>query len=343
MSAPIRLLDAGAVSPLRSQGLYHGLAESMGESTPDTIVLCRPAAPYFSVGFHQEPAEELDLAWCRRHGYPVLHRKIGGGTVYLDRRQLFYQCVFHRSRAPFDVASIYRRFLGPPVEALRRLGLDARLGGVNEVEVGGRRIAGTGGGQVGEAVVVVGNLLIDFPGGVMARAWKVPSPAFRRLAAEGLRRYLTTLRRELGVPPTMARLTALLAECYATGLGRPLRPGRPTGAEERAIARAEEELARRMDKPDPVARPERRIKIARGTHVRECLRHTPAGPLRLTVRLREETIEAVLVAPARWRAFVSAVQGRPLDAGALRERLGETDGAGELVEALLAMRGDPRS
>lgn len=39
----------------------HALAETMDERSPDTIVLCRPAAPYFCVGCHRVPAQELDL------------------------------------------------------------------------------------------------------------------------------------------------------------------------------------------------------------------------------------------------------------------------------------------
>jgi lipoate-protein ligase A len=332
------LLDAGAVSPLRSQGLYHGLAESMGESTPDTIVLCRPAAPYFSVGFHQEPAEELDLAWCRRHGYPVLHRKIGGGTVYLDRRQLFYQCVFHRSRAPFDVASIYRRFLGPPVEALRRLGLDARLGGVNEIEVGGRRIAGTGGGQIGEAVVVVGNLLFDFDYDALTRAWRVPSEAFRRLAGEGLRRYVTTLRRELpGVPP-VDEVCDLLVEAYSQTLGRSPVPGSVTMTEEEAIGRAEAELSTgERAALEEMPRPDRGLKIARDTYVRECVRDGPQGRLRLTVRIRGDTIDAIAAQPGRWASLARDLAGCRLDAEALGARVGGAEGGSDLVDALVAL------
>jgi lipoate-protein ligase A len=311
----------------------------MFEDSPDTIVFLRPSSPYFCVGFHQNPAEELDLAWCRRRGYPVLHRKIGGGTVYLDRHQLFYQCVFHRSRAPFDVASIYRRFLGPPVEALRRLGLNARLAGVNEVQVESRRIAGTGGGQVGEAMVVVGNFLFDFPYEVMARAWKAPSAPFRRLAHEGLRRYLTTLGRELGIPPQIGQVTHLVKECYAEALGRPLVPGRLTEHEEEAVARAQAELASEARVSERVAQPGRGLKITGDTYVWECLRQTVSGPLRLTARLRGELIDALAVSPERWRPLARAVKGSRLDERTLRRRLGTGYGSAELVDALLALNG----
>ena len=265
----VRLLDLGAVPPLRSQALYHGLAEAMDADSPDTIAILRPASPYFCVGYHQSPRAELDLAWCRENGYPVIQRRIGGGTVYLDADQLFYQCVFHRSRAPFDVASIYRRFLTPPVRALQALGLPATLEAINEIEVGGRRIAGTGGGQIGEAVVVVGNLLLDFPADVMARAWWVPSEEFRRLASDSLRRYVTTLKREVARPPSIEGVKERLVQQYAETLGRPLVPGPLTRGEEEAVAQAEAELADPAWTPEGVGRGERGLKIARGVYIRE--------------------------------------------------------------------------
>ena len=269
MSGPVRLLDLGEVSPLRSQALYHGLAQSMEEESPDTIVLCRPSAPYFCVGYHQSPRAELDLDWCRLNGYPVFQRRIGGGTVFLDPHQLFYQCIFHRSRAPFDVASIYRRFLTPPVRVLQALGLAAALEGVNEIEVGGRRIAGTGGGQIQDAVVVTGNILFDFDYDAMARAWRVPSEEFRRLASDSLHRYVTTLKGEVSRPPSIEGVKERLVQQYAETLGRPLVPGPLTRGEEEAVAQAEAELADPAWTPEGVGRGERGLKIARGVYIRE--------------------------------------------------------------------------
>ena len=295
MSQPVRLLDLEEVSPLRSQALYHGLAESMDEGSPDTIVLCRPTAPYFCVGYHQSPRAELDLDWCRLNGYPVFQRRIGGGTVFLDPNQLFYQCIFHRSRAPFDVASIYRRFLTPPVQVLQALGLPAALEGVNEIEVGGRRIAGTGGGQIQDAVVVTGNILFDFDYDAMARAWRVPSEAFRRLASESLHRYVTTLTRELPSGPSAEDIARLLTEKYAEVLERPLRAGSLTPREEIAVSRAERELAHGDWPSTALDGGDRRIKIA-GTVVVGTERvETPAGVLRAIVRRRDEAIEELIL------------------------------------------------
>lgn len=300
----IRRLDLGAVSPLRSQAIYHGLAEVLTASTPDTIVFCVPRAPFFCVGYHQSAAAVLDLARCRRQGWPVLRRKIGGGAVYLDGGQLFYQVIAHRSRAPFRVEDVYRAFLAGPVEALRRLGLPAALRGVNEIEVGGRRIAGTGGGQLGEAVVVVGNVLLDFPVDPMARAWRAPSRPFRRLARSGLRRYVTTLRRELPVPPSPAELTERLAEAYGHTLGATLVPGALTSAESAAVGRAEAELAAEAFVLDGSGGGQAALKIARGVYVFE---GGAGGGVRVAVRLRDGVVDAIAVRgadPVAARALV---------------------------------------
>lgn len=298
MNGAVRLLDLGEVSPLRSQALYHGLAEGMDQSAPDTIVLCRPAAPYFCVGYHQAPAAELDLAWCRQNGYPVIQRRIGGGTVFLDANQLFYQCIFHRSRAPFDVASIYRRFLAPPVRVLQSLGLPATLEGVNEIEVSGRRIAGTGGGQIGEAVVVVGNLLFDFPADVMARAWRVPSGEFRRLAEDGLRRHLATLRGELSGHPPEAEIRRRLVQAYGATLGRPVIPGGLTPPEEAAVRREERRLTRLDEAGCRARRRGPGLKVTHRVWVHEWRGRVAERRTRVTARVADGRIEEMVISGA---------------------------------------------
>lgn len=279
----------------------------MDTATPDTIVFCSPDAPYFCVGYHQRAADVLDLDRCRRRGWPVLRRAIGGGAVYLDQAQLFYQVIVHRSRAPFAVDRIYAAYLAGPVAALRSLGLDARLAPPNEIEVGGRRIAGTGGGQIGEAVVVVGNVLLDFPDARMAEAWRAPSAPFRRLAHEGLRRYLTTLARECPAPPAPDALRERLAEAYAATLGRPLVPGALSAREAAAVAAAERRLASTAFVRGGRGRRPAGLKIARDTWVWE----GRSGPVRVALRLRDGVVDA-LAAEGAPAAAARALVGRPL-------------------------------
>lgn len=307
----IRRLDLGVVSPLRSQAIYHGLGAALDRDTPDTIVFCAPATPYFCVGYHQRAAEVLDLDVCRRHRWPVYRRRLGGGAVYLDASQLFYQIVVHRSRAPFAVDRIYARYLAAPVLALNRLGLAASLAPPNEIEVGGRRIAGTGGGQIGDAVVVVGNVLFDFPDARMARAWRAPSAPFRRLAREGLKRYLTTLRRELPACPAPSTVADAIAGACAETLGSPVVPGALTVPERAAIRAAERELSRTSFVLDGGGRRDVGLKIARGVYVFES--GAPGAALRVSLRMRDGLVDALAV-HGRPVSRATSLIGRPIAA-----------------------------
>ena len=196
MGDAIRLLRLGSLDPIETQAVYHAVAQHMDEAAPDTIILTAPTSPCLCLGFHQIADEVLDRQAARSLGIPVLRRRVGGGLTYLDADQIFYQFVFHHTRVPVVPAKLYASLLRAPVMALRRLGLDASLESENEIEVGGRRIAGVGAARIGEASVVVGNVLAEFAYRTMAKVWKVPSESFRSLAAEALNERVTTLRRE---------------------------------------------------------------------------------------------------------------------------------------------------
>ena len=242
MNEPVRLLALGTVPWLRTQSLYHALAELMTEDSPDTIILARSQEPYVCVGYHQSLNAVLDEVACRTAGLPIVRRRVGGGTTYLDNNQQFYQCIFHHKRLPFRVGAVYARLLAAPVAMLQKLGLPAGLRDGNEIEVDGRRIAGVGGGRIGEAVVVVGNILLDFDFEMMARVWRVPSEDFRRCAYEAMQDRLTTLWSLLPQSLSADEVQAHLATAYSLALDRPLVPGSLTEAEQAKAAEMEQLL-----------------------------------------------------------------------------------------------------
>lgn len=242
MNEPVRLLALGVVSWIRTQALYHALAELMTEDAPDTVILVRPLEPYLCVGYHQPLSTVLDRAACRAAGLPIVRRRVGGGTTYLDSNQQFYQCIFHHKRLPYRVDAVYAQLLGAPVAVLRQLNLHADVRDGNEIEVDGRRIAGVGGGRIGEAVIVVGNIILDFDYEMMARVWRVPSEDFRRLAYEAMQRHITTLWSVLPQRVSADEVQARFAEAYPLALHRPVVPGSLTEAEQAKAAEMEEQL-----------------------------------------------------------------------------------------------------
>jgi len=190
------LYNLGKVSWQESQLIYHALAR-MGR---EALALLSPASPYVCAGYHQGLDQEVDLDFCQTRHIPIFRREVGGGTVYLDGNQLFFQLIIHPDNpvVPLSKDSFYRKFLGPVVNTYRRIGIQAEFKPVNDVIVNARKISGTGVGEIGDCLVFVGNLILDFNYEMMSRVLKVPDEKFRDKVHKTMEENLTTIRRELG-------------------------------------------------------------------------------------------------------------------------------------------------
>ncbi|MGZ8350260.1 MAG: lipoate--protein ligase [Allosphingosinicella sp.] len=280
----IRVLDFGCVSPISSQAIYHGLADALGVDDAPVITLCSPSDPYICVGALQDARLEVDEAYCRSRGLPILRREIGGGAVYLDRHQLFYHFVFPRDRAPAAALDLFPWFIEPVLRTYRGLGITARYRPVNDIHVDGRKIGGTAAAWIGEATVMGGSFMFDFDAATMARCLKVPSEKFRDKLATTLEGYMTTMAKLLPVVPPRATVKRRYLTEVAEWLGEELRESDPTAAEQAAIAAREKSMA----DPAFVYQFGRRmvaagVKVAAGTHLTQGAWKAPGGLIRVVL------------------------------------------------------------
>jgi lipoate-protein ligase A len=340
MRGPFRLLDLGAVGGLRSQSVYHALCASVGQGAPNTVVVLRPRDAYACLGYHSDLRLEVDLEYCRGRGLPVYRRQTGGGTVYVDGDQLFFQLVVAERDAPRGVARAYAEGLRPLVETYRALGLDARLTDVNDVTVGGRKISGTAMASVDGAVVVTGNVILDFDVRTMARLLRLPDEATRREVEEAMRTHLTSLRREMGEGVSRRRVKAVLLRQVARAFGGELARGSLTAAERARVRQVERRLlsAEWLDRFRAEPSDVRRVKVKGGVHV--C--HVRSGGAACVVTAAGGRIASLRLlegcaAPGGGRQAVEqALAGCELQPEALREavaRACRAPGAGAGVPA----------
>ena len=205
----------------------------------------------------------------------------------------FISASFITLHVPAIITDVYARLLAAPVATLKTLGLNAELRDENEIEVNGKRIAGIGGGRIGESAVVVGNILFDFDYNAMSRAWRVPSESFRQLASQSLRERLTTLWSELPRPISPEEIQQIMIGEFARVLNRPLEPGKLTSVEEEKI----KEVGKRLKSYNWLAmhqngaKPMKSLKISRGVFIRAEELTMGEYQLRATFRVRDEMIE----------------------------------------------------
>ncbi len=264
-----------------SQCLYHSAARLGREA----LFILRPATPYVCIGYHQDAREEIDLEYTRQHSIPVFRREVGGGAVYLDGDQLFYQLILRRDHPglPASRADFYATYLQPVVETYREFGVPAEFRPVNDILCRGRKISGNGAGEIEGSVVLVGNFIVDFNYDVMSKTLRVPDEKFRDKVYKTLGENLTTIRRETGKAPAAAELAAALATHYAPLLG-PLVQAQL----DPELASAAAALAEEMDTPEWLLANDRRhegfrqVKIAEGVYITQRMAKAPGGLIRAT-------------------------------------------------------------
>jgi len=289
----MQLYLLGSVGWAESQLIYHALPRLGREA----LVLLSPADPYVCIGYHQDLDKEVDVEFCRAKEIPIFRREVGGGGVYLDGDQLFYQLIIHKENplAPSDKTSFYRKFLQPPIDTYRELGIPAEYKPVNDIVAHNRKISGNGAGEIGDYLVLVGNLILDFNYEMMSRVLRVPDEKFRDKVYKSLQDNLSTIRRELGEAPPRDSLFASLARNFQQVLG-PLPAAEIDDELREEVARLassflEDEwlhkIGRRMEG--------RTVKISAGVEVKHLLRKAPGGLIRGDVELTDGLISSVVL------------------------------------------------
>ena len=259
----MRVIDFGRVSALRSQTVWHAVGSAVAPGDGPTLSFVRPAAPYVCLGFHRS-VTEVDADYCTAQDLPVYRRMGGGGPVYLDSDQLFFQISLPARSVPARRATALADLLRPAVSALRSVGIDAELDRFGEISVGAAKVCGHGAGQLGDGVLVVGNLNTGFD---HHRASRVLA-----LAPDVRGEVLRLMRRHVAATPVdPSEWKAAMVREYAAHFGTTPTPGAETAAERRERDRMDALLGRSefvAGAPRPI-RPVRTVKVRAGVWVHE--------------------------------------------------------------------------
>lgn len=242
----LRVVDFGEVSPLQSQTLWHAVARGVSNGSPATLSFCRPRSPYVCIGYHRR-IQEVDTQWCESQGLPVYRRMVGGGPVYLDSGQLFFQITMPMATVPPSRPKALRTLLAPAVEAFRACGIDATLDDRLEITVGDRKVCGYGAGQIGDAAIVVGNLIQTFDHRSAASVLRTPSAQARAELARLIERYVAATPADASLFQTAA------VSAYSRTLGLQGEPGELSAGEKAKLA----DLDREFEDPVWVRGPSR--------------------------------------------------------------------------------------
>lgn len=289
----MKLFNLGLIDWLDSQLFYH--------AEPRVGIEClnilAPREPYVCIGLHQNAEYEVDLEKCKSLSIPVFRREVGGGAVYLDGRQIFFQLVLCRDNplAAGNKLEFYRRLLAPVVQTYNDLGVPSRFKPVNDIVTEkGQKISGTGVAEIEDYIVLVGNLIADFDYETMVRILRVPDEKYRDKIYSTMYENLTTLKREKGRDYTIDELAVPLIKRFSDLLGTMEEAEIPGSVLSKRDEIKDSYLTNEwLFRKGKKSRSERELKIAGDVQVVQRMRKAQGGLIRALLEMNGDRIEHV--------------------------------------------------
>ena len=198
---------------------------------PPTLRLYTYRSHCALVGRYQNLEAEVDLAACERTGTPVSRRPTGGGAIIMGAGQLGI-AVTSRAPAGKRPREIIEELAAAVTAGLAELGITAVFRGKNDLEAGGRKIAGLGlyVDQAG-AMLFHASVLADLDIGFMLEVLRIPAAKLADKAAAAVAQRVTTVTEQAGRPWDGAMLRHLIASGFTHTFGATLEPAEPDPAE----------------------------------------------------------------------------------------------------------------
>lgn len=242
MPREFRVIDTGIRDGRKQIAFDQALIEAhKAGRIADTIRFLR-FPPTVLVGRHQALSREVRLDYCRSRGIGIGRRITGGGALYLDQGQLGWELVFKRATLGItSLAELAREICEAAAAGLSRLGVNARYRPRNDIEVGGRKVGGTGGFFDADTLFYQGTVLVDMNPAEMVAALNIPQAKLAKRELDSAAQRVVTLRELLGTAPAIDAVKQALLDGFAERLGITPVAGAITQYEETVASRHHDE------------------------------------------------------------------------------------------------------
>lgn len=188
---------------------------------PDTLRIYRYPKSVL-LGRNQNAAAAADLEECSKRDIEIARRVTGGGAIYMDSGVVTWDLVVSSRVANGCFGRFSEKVCTAIAAGLSRFGCEARFQPENDIEIGGRKVAGASGYSDGESLVYQGSMMIAPDFDAMSAILRLPA----------LQDSVTSLAIAAGREISDEEITLLLSESISAALDRTIHPGIVTVGEE---------------------------------------------------------------------------------------------------------------
>lgn len=229
-----RVLDLGPLPAWQQMALDSVIIRARAEDRiPNTLRFMEFSPHTALVGYHQAVDLEIHRQVAEQLGIEINRRITGGGAIYIDHRQLGWEFCLKLPDAHRHLDDLYPSLAAVVIDTLSHWGITATFRPVNDVEVQGRKISGTGGTEYQGAIIFQGTLLRDFDVETMVRVLRLPIEKLSDKVIDSFRQRMVTMRELLGEKqPPLADLKAAIIQAVEHTFNVPLQSGPLTPSEQ---------------------------------------------------------------------------------------------------------------
>ena len=213
--SPWRLLDTGAENAPYNMALEKILLTSCINGTSPNTLHFLEFSPCVLLGYSQSVEDEVDEEFCFMNGIEINRRISGGGAIYMDGGVLGWEIIAKKNSSgiPSSLHDMYHKLCGALIAALLKFGIYSSYKPLNDVEIDGRKISGTGGTELDDSFIFHGTVLINFDPETMSKALKAPD----KNAARNRQRTIS-MKDLLEYTPSMSEVKKNIACSFAETL-----------------------------------------------------------------------------------------------------------------------------
>ncbi len=146
------------------------------------------------VGKHQNTLAEVNMDYVKAKNIKVVRRLSGGGAVFHDLGNLNFSFIMNGEK---DHKVDFKKFTLPIIEVLKKLSVDARFEGRNDLTIDGKKFSGNAEHVYKNRVLRHGTLLFSSLMEDLAMALKVNPLKYKDKAVKSVRSRVTNIREHL--------------------------------------------------------------------------------------------------------------------------------------------------
>jgi lipoate-protein ligase A len=185
----------------------------MTEAEEDVFMLWRNR-PAVIVGRNQNTLAEIDEAFTRERGIPVVRRLSGGGAVFHDLGNINF--TFINSGNPGEGLD-FERFTVPIQQALRSMDVECVFSGRNDLLIDGRKFSGNAQHFHAGRILHHGTLLFSSDMTDLSGALRVDPEKYRDKAVKSVRSRVTNISSHLPAPMEVTAFIKALMDFVSGG------------------------------------------------------------------------------------------------------------------------------